>query len=294
MKKIRIGKAAATHFAVLITISSCATSPLQEMDGKTKSGLTGGIVGCVGGALLAHLAGKSAGAGCAVGAVAGALVGYEKARQEEIAAAEASKAEILAILNQTSLAQEPARQTTPSHVSSEVPTAEEVAATLARQIEASHVSSETNKSIAPAQNIQTQAEPAAVVQPKPSPVRATVTVDSGNIAVRDKSTGETKQVNALKTVTVLIPLSQRGTPEYEEAMGKLKAFATMQADERGASEIILHMRPKEALIQKVVSNSQSVKTLKGNTITVTRATDESVPKGFERVTIIGKALSTSF
>ncbi len=271
MKKIRIGKAAATHFAVLITISSCATSPLQEMDGKTKSGLTGGIVGCVGGALLAHLAGKSAGAGCAVGAVAGALVGYEKARQEEIAAAEASKAEILAILNQTSLAEEPARQTTPSHVSSE-----------------------TNKSIAPAQNIQTQAEPAAVVQPKPSPVRATVTVDSGNIAVRDKSTGETKQVNALKTVTVLIPLSQRGTPEYEEAMGKLKAFATMQADERGASEIILHMRPKEALIQKVVSNSQSVKTPKGNTITVTRATDESVPKGFERVTIIGKALSTSF
>lgn len=78
-------------------LSGCAS--LQQstgMDGKTAGAVGGSVMGCVGGAVLAKLGGGNALAGCAIGAVAGGLVGFEKARQDEIAAAEQARNEAVA------------------------------------------------------------------------------------------------------------------------------------------------------------------------------------------------------
>ena len=86
-----------TVVALALGLSGCAN--LQQstgMDGKTAGAVGGGVIGCVGGAVLAKLGGGNPLAGCAVGAVAGGLVGFEQARQQEIAAAEQTRQEVVA------------------------------------------------------------------------------------------------------------------------------------------------------------------------------------------------------
>lgn len=86
-----------TLIALAMGLSGCAS--IQQgtgMDNKTAGAVGGSAIGCVGGAVLAKLAGGNALAGCAVGAVAGGLVGFEKARQEEIAAAQRARNEAVA------------------------------------------------------------------------------------------------------------------------------------------------------------------------------------------------------
>ena len=86
-----------TVLVLAMGLSGCAN--LQQstgMDGKTAGAVGGGVIGCVGGAVLAKLGGGNAVAGCAVGAVAGGLVGFEKARQDEIAAAEQARNDVAA------------------------------------------------------------------------------------------------------------------------------------------------------------------------------------------------------
>ena len=77
-----------TAVAFAVALSGCADIQKQTgMDNKAFGAAGGAAIGCVGGALLAKISGQNAAAGCAVGAIAGGLIGFEKARQEEIAEA---------------------------------------------------------------------------------------------------------------------------------------------------------------------------------------------------------------
>jgi uncharacterized protein YcfJ len=88
-----------TAVALAVALTGCANIQQQTgLDNKTVSAAGGAAIGCVGGALLAKLTGQNAAAGCAVGAVAGGLIGFEKARQEEIAAAVQAQQDAIAAL----------------------------------------------------------------------------------------------------------------------------------------------------------------------------------------------------
>lgn len=198
------------------------------MDNKTASAVGGGLMGCVGGALLAKLGGGNAAVGCAVGAAVGGFVGFEKARQGEIAAAEQARNEAVA-----AFAALPARQ----------------------KVRASDVKTK-------------------------------------EVVVTDKNTRETKKYQAFESVSLDIPLSAKGTPEHDAAMDKLKTLAQRVADERGSSEIVVALTPVDARARKVAATSGTVQTSKGNTITVSKVADDSVPKGVERITVKAGRLQT--
>jgi hypothetical protein len=96
--------------ALTISITGCADIQQQTgLDNKQMGATAGAAIGCLGGAFLAKISGGKPAQGCAAGAVIGGLAGYEKARQEEIAAAEKAKSEALA-----ALATLPPTQRTPS------------------------------------------------------------------------------------------------------------------------------------------------------------------------------------
>ncbi len=105
------------------------------------------------------------------------------------------------------------------------------------------------------------------------------------VIATDKTKNETKKFQAFESVSLDIPLSAKGTPEYDAAMSKLKTLAEKVADERGTSKIDIAMTAADAKANKFVLETGSAKTAKGNTITVTKAADNSIPKGTERVTI---------
>lgn len=87
--------------SVLITstlLTGCLANLPKEMDSKTAGTALGATVGCVGGAVLAKLQGGNAAAGCVIGSVAGGLIGFQKARQEEIAEATRTRDEAQALL----------------------------------------------------------------------------------------------------------------------------------------------------------------------------------------------------
>ena len=218
-----------TLIAVAVGVSGCASIQQSTgMDNKTASAVGGGLMGCVGGALWAKLGGGNAAVGCAVGAAVGGFVGFEKARQGEIAAAEQARNEAVA-----AFAALPARQ----------------------KVRASDVKTK-------------------------------------EVVVTDKNTRETKKYQAFESVSLDIPLSAKGTPEHDAAMDKLKTLAQRVADERGSSEIVVALTPVDARARKVAATSGTVQTSKGNTITVSKVADDSVPKGVERITVKAGRLQT--
>lgn len=90
-----------TAVAFTVALSGCADIQRQTgLDNKALGAAGGAAIGCVGGALLAKISGQNAAAGCAVGAIAGGLIGFEKVRQEEIAAAVRVQQEAIAELGQ--------------------------------------------------------------------------------------------------------------------------------------------------------------------------------------------------
>ena len=105
------------------------------------------------------------------------------------------------------------------------------------------------------------------------------------VIATDKTKNETKKYQAFDSVSIDIPISAKGTPEYDAAIGKLKILAEKVADERGSSKIDIAMTAADARANKVTLETASVKTAKGNTITVAKAADNTVQKGIERVTV---------
>lgn len=118
-------------------------------------------------------------------------------------------------------------------------------------------------------------------------------VKTVEVTATDKSKNETKKFQAFDSVSVDIPLSAKGTPEYNAALSKLKALAEKVADERGSSKIDIAMTAADARANKVTLETASAKTAKGNTVIVTKAADNSVQTGIERVTVrAGKLVQT--
>lgn len=111
-------------------------------------------------------------------------------------------------------------------------------------------------------------------------------VVTDNISVKDKTTGQVKQVQAFREVSIDLPLSKKGTPEFNSAMDKLKVLAEKFADERGKSEIIVSLSPKNAKAQKISSETAEFKTASGKgTVLFSRIADSNVRTGVERVTV---------
>ena len=218
--------------SVAVLMTGCAQ--MQEktgMDDKTAGAVGGAAVGCAAGALLAHLTGHSAAGGCAAGLVVGGLVGFEKARQAELTAAEQARKETVAAL-------------------ATLPPAQAKAITVG--------------------NVKT--------------VEVTAT---------EKATNQTKKYAAFDSVSVDMPTSAKGTPEYDAAMGKLKTLAERVADDRGSSEIIVGVNGGDAKAQKIALESNSVKTKAGNPVTVTKRVDPSLAAGMQRITVKAGTLNTN-
>lgn len=226
MKKLNM---TLTLSALALGLTGCASIQQQTgMDDKTAGAVGGGALGCVGGALLAKLAGGNAAAGCAAGAVMGSLIGFEKARQEEIAAAESARQEALA-----AYAKSP----------------------QAKNVRASDIKTE-------------------------------------EVTATDKQ-NQSKKLKAFESVSIDLPVASKGSPEYDNAMGKLKTLAERVADNRGSADIVVAMAAADARAQKMTEQSGSVQTPKGNTITVTKVIDNTVPKGTERITVKAGQLRTT-
>jgi len=229
MKNHTMHKYALSLVALTVGLAGCASMQEQTgMDNKTASAVGGSALGCVGGALLAKLAGGNAAAGCAAGAVVGGLIGFERARQEEIAAAERARQEALA---------------------------------------------------------------AYANSPQAKNVRAS-DIKTVEVTATDKQ-NQSKKLKAFDSVTLDLPLASKGSPEYDNAMGKLKTLAERVADDRGSADIVVAMAPADASALKVTSQSGTAQTAKGNPITVTKVVDANVPKGTERITVKAGQLRTT-
>lgn len=123
-----------------------------------------------------------------------------------------------------------------------------------------------------------------------APLQASRQVKAGEVktvevTATDKAKNETKKFQAFDSVSVDIPLSAKGTPEYDAALGKLKTLAEKVADERGSSKIDMAMTAADARANKVVLETASAQTVKGNTVTVSKMADNSIQRGIERVTV---------
>lgn len=214
-----------------LVLSGCAGIQQRTgMDDKTASTVGGAAIGCAAGVLIARIAGTNAKDTCAAGAVVGGLIGFEKARQAEIAAAEQARKDAIAALS----------------------------------------------TLPPAQS------KAVIV----SPVR---TVE---VTATDKATKQTRKYAAFDSVTVQMPATAKATPEYDAAVGKLKTLAERVADERGSSEIIIAVNGTDAKMQKIVLESNSVKTANGGTVTVTKRVDVSLVQGIQTMTVRAGNLRT--
>ena len=138
--------------------------------------------------------------------------------------------------------------------------------------------------ISAASKAQQEAIAALASLPAASQVKAGE-VKTVEVTATDKTKNETKKYQAFDSVSVDIPISAKGTPEYDAAIGKLKTLAEKVADERGSSKIDIAMTAADARANKVTLETASVKTAKGNTITVAKAADNTLQKGMERVTV---------
>ena len=138
--------------------------------------------------------------------------------------------------------------------------------------------------ISAASKAQQEAIAALASLPAASQVKAGE-VKTVEVTAIDKTKNETKKYQAFDSVSVDIPISAKGTPEYDAAIGKLKTLAEKVADERGSSKIDIAMTAADARANKVTLETASVKTAKGNTITVAKAADNTLQKGMERVTV---------
>jgi hypothetical protein len=228
--KLKRVTASLLSISVATMVCGCAGMQNGTSNDKAASAGAGAVIGCAGGAILAKLLGRDPAGGCVAGAVVGGLVGFEKARRQEVAAAEQAQRDAV-----TALQALPANQ--------------------GRTVKAGEVK----------------------------------TVE---VVATDKKTGEKKKYTAFSSVSVDIPLSARGTPEFTAAMGKLKMLAEGVANERGASEIVIAMTPQDAKLQKIALEKNTVKTDGGGLVTVSKITDTSLPKGMERVTVKAGSLNT--
>lgn len=111
-------------------------------------------------------------------------------------------------------------------------------------------------------------------------------VVTDNVAVKEKATGQVKQVRAFREASIDLPLNKRGTPEYNSAMDKFKIYAEKIADERGKSEIVVSYAPSDAKAQKISTEIEEFETASGKgTVQFFRAVNKNLKTGVVRVTV---------
>lgn len=115
-------------------------------------------------------------------------------------------------------------------------------------------------------------------------------VKTVEVTATDKTTKQARKYQAFDSVSVDIPLSTKGTPEYEQAIGKLKTLAEQVADERGSATIEVALAPTDARARKVALETATAHTAKGSPVTVRKTADGTVPKGVERFTVRAGAI----
>ena len=110
-------------------------------------------------------------------------------------------------------------------------------------------------------------------------------VQTDTVQVTDKTTGETKQVQAFKSVSVDIPVSQLNTQDGQDAMKKLNDYARKVASDRGETvDMTIATAPTKGTKTKTAMQQTSETVGKG-TVRRTVLTDSRVPANVERVTI---------
>lgn len=83
-------------FLLPLTLAACATSGIDFNDQKVQQAGIGAGIGCAAGAVLGRVIGNGNDTlrGCVMGAAAGGFIGWQKARTEELAAAQQLKADL--------------------------------------------------------------------------------------------------------------------------------------------------------------------------------------------------------
>ena len=185
-----------------------------NMDPKAETAGIGALIGCAAGAALAELTDNNAAQACAAGAIIGGAIGYQKARNAEIA----------------------------------------------------------------------EAREAAEAAARVKGARSTP-VQTEKVKVTDKASGKTETVQAFKSVSVDIPISQIDTAEGKQAMQKLDAYARKMARERGET-IYVNVATAPANAAKVgVSKNKVVEKVGKGAIQRSITADTRIPPAVQRVTI---------
>lgn len=198
----------------LVVLLPALMAGCANMDSKTQSAGIGALIGCAAGAALAKATDNNAAQACAAGAVVGGVIGYQKARNQEIA------------------------------------DAREAAAAAER-----------------------------VKGAKVAPVRTEA------VKVKDTATGKTETVQAFKSVSVDIPVSQLDTAEGKEAMRKLDSYARRAAEQRGET-ITMNIAAAPGTAGKIgVDNRSVVEKVGDGAVRRTTTVDGRIPPGVQRVTI---------
>ena len=115
----------------------------------------------------------------------------------------------------------------------------------------------------------------------------TVPVQTQTVQVTDKQTGKTEAVQAFKSISVDIPLSQVDTPDGREAMRKLNEYARKVAREREDTvEMSIATAPgKSSKTTPVGGLVQTTEKVGNGVVNRSVYTDSRVPPNVQRVNI---------
>lgn len=106
-----------------------------------------------------------------------------------------------------------------------------------------------------------------------------------DVPITDSQSGQTRKMRTLESVSVLMPLSAKGRPEYAQSMTTLKNLANRLADNRGSATIVVQQSAADVLAQRVNTATGVSKTAKGSPVKVDKVEDIQLPAGTERYTI---------
>lgn len=110
-------------------------------------------------------------------------------------------------------------------------------------------------------------------------------VRTENVKVTDKVSGKTESVQAFKSVSVDLPVSQLDTPDGQAALRKLDAYARRAAEQRG-EPISMNIAAAPGTAERIgVSNRSVVEKVGEGELRRTLSIDQRVPAGVQRVTI---------
>ena len=146
-----------------------------------------------------------------------------------------------------------------------------------------------NQETQQAQSIQAQAVQA--MQSLPVKQRAVAgPVLTQPVSIADAQSGQTLQVRAFSSVSVEMPLADKGRKEYTRAMGLLKELANELADNRGSSSIVVDQADADVKAGRVNTATGTTQSKGGKPVSVIKRIDAGVPSGVERYTIEAGAI----